>query len=202
VLQDGPSHQVVAAYLSSGLGTKAAREWPDLSKAPGDDIVRLRAVRVRTEDGRISDAMDIRRPVGIETEYEVLKPGHVLVPNYHFFNEEGTCVFVAHDFDSVWRRTPRPVGCYVSTAWIPGNFLAEGSMIVGVAVSTYAPLVVHFYQADAVAFQVIDSPDGNSARGDYAGPMPGVVRPVLSWRTEFAPSGQGTSPISTKERAL
>jgi lipopolysaccharide transport system ATP-binding protein len=50
------------------------------------------------------------------------------------------------------------------------------------------PIVVHFYEADAVAFQVIDSLDGDSARGDYAGHLPGVVRPLLNWTTQFNPA--------------
>jgi lipopolysaccharide transport system ATP-binding protein len=202
VLRDGLSHQVVSAYLGSGLGTTAAREWPDLGKAPGNDIVRLHAVRVRTEDGRISDAIDIRHPVGIEMEFEVVKPGHILVPNYHFFNEEGVYVFVASDHDPAWYRHPRPVGHYVSTAWIPGNFLAEGSLIVGAAISTMNPVTVHFYERDAVAFQVIDSMDGDSARGDYAGHIPGVVRPLLRWTTEFSPRSQKISDVPTKETVL
>jgi lipopolysaccharide transport system ATP-binding protein len=69
----------------------------------------------------------------------------------------------------------------VSTAWIPGNFLAEGTLIVGAAISTQDPVVIHLWERDAVAFQIIDSLDGDSARGDYGGPMPGVVRPLLSW---------------------
>jgi len=196
VLRDGPSHQIVSAYLGSGLGTTAVREWPDLSKAPGNDIVRLRAVRVRTEDGQITDAVDIRRPVGIEMEYEVLQPGHVLAPNYHFFNEEGVYVFVAGDHSPAWRGKPRPEGRYVSTAWIPGNLLSEGSLIVGAAISTPDPLIVHFYERDAVAFQVIDSLDGDSARGVYAGPISGVVRPLLRWTTQFSPDSHNTDAIA------
>ena len=192
VLRDGPSHRVVSSYLVSGLGATAAREWPDLSQAPGNDMVRLRAVRVRTEDGRITDTVDIRRPVAIEMEYEVLKSGSQLVSNLHFYNEEGICVFVAADYDPSWRGKPRAEGRYVSTAWIPGNFLSEGSLIVGAAISTMNPVVVHIYERDAVAFQVIDTLDGNSARGDYAGPMPGVVRPLLCWTTKFSPNSQRT----------
>jgi homopolymeric O-antigen transport system ATP-binding protein len=188
VLRDGPSHEVVGAYLSSDLGTTAAREWPDLTRAPGNDIVRLRAVRVRTEDGGVTNAVDIRRPVGVEMEFEVLKDGHVLVPNYHFTNEQGVLVFIVHDLDAMRRRGPRPAGRYVSTVWIPGNFLAEGTLIVGAVISTYAPAAVHFFERDAVAFQVIDSLDGDSARGDYAGPLPGVVRPLLRWTSGPAPS--------------
>jgi lipopolysaccharide transport system ATP-binding protein len=183
VFRDGPSPQVVTAYLRSGLGTSATREWPDLAKAPGDEIVRLRAARVRTEEGEIQEAVDIRRPVAIEIDYDVLTPGRVLIPNFHVFNEDGVCVFVLHDLSPEWRRTPRPAGRYRSAAWIPGNYLAEGTLIVRAAMSTHDPVIVYFNEPDVVAFQVIDGVEGDSARGDYAGPMPGIVRPLLNWTT-------------------
>jgi lipopolysaccharide transport system ATP-binding protein len=196
VLQDGPSHKVIGAYLNSGLGTSAAREWPDLTQSPGNEIVRLCAVRVRTQEGTVTDAVDIRRPVGIEMEYEVLEPGHVLVPNYHFYNEEGICAFVASDHAPDWRQRPRPVGRYVSTAWLPGNMLSEGTLIVGAAISTMDPVVIHFHERDAVAFQVVDSLDGDSARGDYAGPFPGVVRPLLEWTTNHQTATRETAIVT------
>jgi lipopolysaccharide transport system ATP-binding protein len=48
-----------------------------------------------------------------------------------------------------------------------------------------------------VAFQVIDSLDGDSARGDYAGPFPGVVRPLLQWTTSFEPVDSPSLAMST-----
>ena len=198
VMRDGPSHQVAGAYLSSELGTTAAREWPDLNQAPGNDVVRLRAVRVRTEDGQISDVVDIRKPVGIEMEYEVLKAGSVLVPNLHFFVEEGVCAFASVDYDTTWRGKPRPEGHYTSTAWIPGNLLSEGTLFVEVAISTIDPIAVLLYERNAVAFQVIDSLEGNSARGEYSGALPGVVRPLLNWTTQYSTNTYG-STASTGE---
>jgi lipopolysaccharide transport system ATP-binding protein len=189
VLADGPSHQVVSAYLNSGLGTTAAREWPDLAKAPGDDVVRLCAVRVRTEDGQITDTVNIQRPVAIEMEYEVLKPGHLLMPYYNVFNQEGVRLFTATDQDPAWRRRPRPIGRYISTAWIPGNLLAEGTVFMGPAMRTKEPMTRHFHVRDAIAFQVVDSLDGDSARGDWGGGLGGAVRPLLEWSTQFSPSG-------------
>jgi lipopolysaccharide transport system ATP-binding protein len=109
------------------------------------------------------------------------------VPNFHFKNNEGAYAFVSIDVDPAWRRKPKAVGRYTSTAWLPGNFLTEGSMIIGVAVSTMDPVKVHFFEQDAVAFQVMDSLDGNSARGDFAGGIPGVVRPLLKWTTTYEP---------------
>ena len=195
VISDGPSSQVVGAYLSSGLGTTAARAWTDLKTAPGNDIVRLCAVRVRNENGVVSDALDIRRPVGIEIEYEVLRGGYVLVPNYHFYNEEGVLAFVTSEADPSWAKRVRPRGRYVSTALIPGNLLSEGTLFVGAAMSTMDPVTVHFFEREAVAFQIIDSLDGDSARGEYAGPMPGVVRPLLEWSTRLL-SGRHQSVVT------
>jgi lipopolysaccharide transport system ATP-binding protein len=187
IVQDGPAGQVAGKYLQSDLGTSAARVWPDADESPGNDIVRLRSVHVRSEGGLISEVVDIRQPVYIEMEYEVLTPGHVLVPNYHMYNEEGACVFVTAAVDSEWRRKPRPVGRYTSSARIPGNYLSEGFLVVSADIHTHDPLKKHFHEADVVAFRVVDTLEGNSARGDYAGPMPGVVRPLLRWQTEFTP---------------
>src|SRR5262249_25348336 len=155
LLRDGTSSQVVGAYLSSGLGTTAVREWPDPTKAPGNEIARLWAVRVRTEDGQIASTVDIRRPVGIEMEYEVLKPGYVLLPYFHFFNEEGILAFEANDHDPVWKGRRRPAGRWLSTAWIPGNLLSEGMLVVWVAIFTLNPTTVVISARDAVAFQVV-----------------------------------------------
>ncbi|MBV8762272.1 MAG: ATP-binding cassette domain-containing protein [Deltaproteobacteria bacterium] len=183
VLRDGPSHAVVGAYLSSGLGTKAARAWDDAEKAPGNEVVRLRGVTVR-QGGQIKDGVDIRKPIELEVEFDVLEAGHVLTPNLHFSNSEGVIVFIARDMDPAWMHTPRPRGRFRSTAIIPGNLLAEGTLIVGAAISTMNPKRVHLFEQDAVAFEVMDTTEGDSARGDFAGPMPGIVRPLLQWRTE------------------
>ena len=188
VVQDGPSHQVISAYLHSGLGTTAAREWHDAEQAPGNDIVRLRAVRVRAEDGRISDTVDIRKPVITEMEYEVLKPGYVLVPAFQFINDEGIHLFTSLDLNPAWRHRPREEGCYVSTALIPGNYLAEGSIFVSPVMNTFSPNIVHAHEPYAVAFQVVDTLEGNSARGDFGGSMKGVIRPLLQWDTRYSHS--------------
>jgi len=184
---EGSCHEVVGEYLRAGFGTSAQREWRAVNGRPGNDIVRLRGIRVRDQQGTIAEKIDIRTPVAIEMEFDVLKAGHVLIPNLHFHNEEGVNVFIVSDQDLTWRRQPRLEGRYKSIAWIPGNLLAEGSLIVSAAISTMDPVRVHFYERDVVAFQIVDSLDGNSARGDFAGPMPGIVRPLLEWKTEFAP---------------
>ncbi len=183
---DGGPREVVQHYLSSSLKTGAAREWTNQQEAPGDEVVRLRRVRVRAEDGKTIPVIDIRKPFGIELTYEVLDEGHALVPVLEFYNEEGTELFSTHDTNAEWRRSARPRATYTSTVWIPGNLLAEGSFVGHVSIMSHFPAtVLHAYERNAVAFQVVDSPAGDSARGDYIGPMPGVIRPLLNWSTEI-----------------
>ena len=194
VLQDGSTHEIINAYLSSEIATSALREWGS-SEAPGDNVVRLRAVRARRFDGTTSEAFDIRHPIGIDVVFDVLEDGKDLTPNIHVFDRQGVNIFISHDIDPNWRQRSRPVGRYTSTVWIPGNFLAEGTFIVGAAITTMAPTNVRLYARDAVAFQVIDSTDGDTARGDYTGPLPGVVRPMLRWETSYEPSQIGAEKI-------
>jgi len=187
LLEDGRSHQVVSAYLSSESGTPAERVWHDPTESPAGDVARLRAVRVRGGDGRITEVVDIRRQLRIEMEYEVLKSGRVLLPHFGLDNDEGLCAFVTVDQDATWRGRPRPKGRYISTVWIPGNLLAEGMLFVSCFLLTLNPNTLQFDERSMVALNVVDSHDGNSARGDYVGRMPGIVRPLLKWTTQFNP---------------
>ncbi len=180
---DGSAHEVVSAYLKGDRQTTANRSWPT-GEAPGSDVARLCAVRVRTEDGENTDAIDIRKAVGIEIEYEVLKPGYVFMPSFALINEEGLNVCVAIDQDPGWRGKPRSPGRYVSTGWIPGNLLSEGLFSVNTTLWTLEPTRhMEYHQMDVVAFQVIDSLEGDSARGDWIGDLPGIIRPKLTWTT-------------------
>lgn len=187
VIADGPAQQVVGVYLGKGAHSIAERVWPDHEKAPGKDIAHLRAVRVRDVDGDVSDTIDIRTPVTLEMEFVVSKGGYVLMPHFRLYNEDNVAVFTTLDLDPEWRGRPRPPGRYIARATIPGNFLAEGSLYVEAALTTLNPPIGQFAERDAVAFQVIDSLEGNTARGDWAGNLSGVVRPLLPWSTVYEP---------------
>jgi lipopolysaccharide transport system ATP-binding protein len=190
VVADGPADQVVSSYLNASSGTAAARVWPDPQDAPTGPFVRLRAVRARTEDGGISETFDIRYPVRIEMEFDVLHPGHVLLPHFNVLNDRGQCAFTTLDLDPEWRNRPRPAGRYTSTAWIPGNLLAEGMFFVSCFCNTLNPDTIQLYERSVIAFHVVDSIEGDTARGDFAKKLGGVVRPLLKWTTQFHPGGE------------
>lgn len=186
VLADGPASQVAGIYLSTGMGTTAAREWAP-ADAPGGKYTRLRACRVRNQRGEIADSMDIRQQVSVELEWECIQGGRQLLPHFHVFNEEGLLIFTALDLDAEWRNRPRLPGRYLSRAVIPGNMLSEGMLTIEATLIAVNPTEEEFSVLEAVAFQVVDSHDGDSARGDWVGNMAGVVRPMLEWTTEYVP---------------
>ncbi|PYT00219.1 MAG: ABC transporter ATP-binding protein [Acidobacteria bacterium] len=184
VVADGAAQEVVNQYLNSSWKAGAEREWTEPTEAPGDAVVRLRRVRVCDERGETVAASDVRRPVLVEVTYDVLEAGQVLLPVVELYNEEGTEVFTTHDTSAQWRRRERAAGRYTSAVRVPGNLLAEGSLIAHVSIMSHFPsTILHARVKNAVAFQVVDEVAGASARGDYLGPMPGVVRPLLEWTT-------------------
>ncbi|MGH9967747.1 MAG: ABC transporter ATP-binding protein [Pyrinomonadaceae bacterium] len=184
VVADGEPHAVVNRYLSGSWKTGALREWLEDSEAPGDAVVRLRRVCVCDESGATTAVVDIRRPFRIEVTYDVVEAGHVLLPVVELYNEEGTEVLTTHDTGEQWRRRERPVGRYTSAVNVPGNLLAEGTLLAHVSIMSHFPAtILHARETSVVAFQVVDTQEGDSARGDYIGPMPGVVRPLLEWDT-------------------
>ncbi len=186
IIEDGETSAVVGSYLHEQLKTGAERVWEDEATAPGNDFARLRRIRVRNAAGESIASADIRRPVEIEITFEALHDKKILIPNLHLYNDQGVCLFVSHDWGDEWRKRPRPRGTYVCAMKIPGNFLAEGSVFVTAAVSTYEPFEVHFVERETIVFTVIDSLESDTARGDYAGRLHGVIRPVLDWTTEYS----------------
>lgn len=179
----GRTDKAINVYLKSDFGTTARRRWDDISRAPGNDVVRLIEVKAHGEDAEITDSFDITKPIGITMSYEVLKDNNTFTHSINLFNESGVHILSSHDIVSELRNKPRTKGCYSSTMWIPSNFLAEGSIIASVAIIEQDPFLIHFHELDAVAFNVTDPMNGKSARGNYTLGFPGIVRPILNWDT-------------------
>ncbi len=185
VVADGQSAQIVNLYLKSDLGTTGAREWKDPHRAPRGSITRLRAIRVKTPDGDVAESFDIRKPIVVEMEYDVLASGQLILPHFGLNNEKNQCAFISVDIDPEWRKRPRDKGRYISTAVIPGNMLNEGVFFINCFMITLNPDGIQFAERNAVSFNVIDSFGGETARGDYKKTMPGILRPMLKWTTTF-----------------
>lgn len=184
LLMDSTPHDVVSSYMNSDIGVPAAREWSDSKTAPGGDIASLRGVRVIDRTGNVIDNSDICDTIGLQMEYDVHVGGHILLPHFYVYNDEGILLFGTLDSDKAWLRCPRAPGRYRSTAWIPGNLLTAGNFYVSACLLSRSSDETQFNEQQVIAFQVTDNMGEGTARGDWAGEMLGVVRPLLEWETE------------------
>ena len=183
IQKDGPAAQIASEYVLSSLKVTGERSWPDQATAPGDHVARLRGVRICSEKGATTDAIDIRHPVGLEMDYEILRPGAVVLPCYDVFTEAGMCLFATRD-STPESHGPRGPGRFISTAWIPGNLLTEGVLLVGATLFSLTEHRMHAHEREAVAFHAVDGLDGEpTGRSAFDRAIPGVVRPVLRWTT-------------------
>jgi lipopolysaccharide transport system ATP-binding protein len=180
----GDTRDVINTYLRSDFGTSARRSWAEEKTKPGNEIAQLLEVRVHDSKFQVKETYDITEPVGISMDYTVLVPGETFTHSFNFHNEEGHNIFNTHDTVSEIRNRPREKGNYTTTMWIPGNLLAEGIIIVGVALIKTDPFTILMHEKDAVSFNVVDHMRGDSARGSYVLGFPGMVRPLLDWTTE------------------
>jgi len=188
VVQDGAPAEVIANYLHQTHSAGVERVWPSEDAAPGDDLAKVMAVRVLPHEGMPPGIMDVRRPIGIEIVFRVLRRGKPVFPKIKVLDRESTVAFNAMDTDERWHE-PTPPGEYAATAWIPGNLLNEGAVSGEVAICSldFPKLEHHAAVYEAVSFEVLDPGEGDSARGAFGGQWKGVVRPLLEWTVEPDP---------------
>lgn len=185
VTMRGDAPAIVSGYLNRGGCEQGAREWKDVATRPGDEAARLCAVRVRNQAGSLVDAIDVCEPVAVELEFEVLQSDHHLLPHLHFFDQQSNHLFASMDTDPEWRNRKRPKGRYITKTWVPANYFNSGRILITPACLTMSPRIVQFYEKNAVGFEVIDSGNKAGARGDWAGSIGGLMRPLLEWQTEY-----------------
>jgi len=184
VVADGPAAEVIANYLHQTHSAGTQRVW-DEDAAPGNDLVRILSLHALSHDGMPPGIVDVRRPIGVEMVFRVLRSGKPVFPKIKVLDKEGAVAFNAMDTHERWHE-PAPPGEYTSTAWIPGNLLNEGTVSVEVAVCSvdFPKLEHHAAVYEALSFEVLDPGEGDSARGAFSGQWKGVVRPLLEWTVE------------------
>ena len=160
LVREGPSEEVVAYHLQTSAGAGSTRTW-SADEAPGDDLVRLRSVRIVDEDGDSVDYVDVRRPVGIELAFTVLHGGGPPVVPKLKVTTAGRVAFNAMDIDPRWHDSAPP---------------GDLPMLLAIG-HEFHHVSVH----GAVSFHVQDPIEGDSSRGTFTGQWRGVVRPLLDW---------------------
>ena len=183
----GSTKQVVADYLSTASGGAEAL-WDDPLRAPGNDRLRLRAVRVISRNVS-TELVDIDQAVTIEVEFWNLMSGarHICA-NIYLMDALGNAVLstgntdMANLADDDWYEEPHPAGLYRATCTLPPNFLNDGRYYVTAYLLSLGPLTVEAEAPQAISFEVFDTGVMRQPGGG-TGKWVGAVRPRLPWRT-------------------
>jgi len=171
----GKTEDVVNFYLDDVRSRSTEANFE--SEHCGDDIAVLHSARIVDEFRNAIPFVTANKKIGVEFTYEILKTGHAPVPNIHIFTMRGETAFISHDeFDEKLGA----VGKHTATMWIPADLLNDGTYIAGIALSTMRPLKIHFYQQDALMFNVVEDIMA-SRKLDFNQKIPGIVRPRLKW---------------------
>lgn len=179
VAKMGPTSEVVMHYYTSGQASPASADFT--AKYTGDEDVRLLKGEIINSRSDIALEIGIEESFAVQMYFEVAQNSRTkFVPNFYFYNAEGVCAFVAvSDINKLLDR-----GCYVATCHVPGHLLNEGAYFVALSMSSFTVGVkVHFFQRDALSFNINDPLTSSSTRSGWGGVMPGVIRPKLAWDT-------------------
>jgi len=180
IVKDGMVSDVIMYYYNEGSQSPAYIDFESMQREIGDDYACILSGEVRNQNNLISTEINIDQPLKIIMKYRIKKQnGKIFSPNFHFFTSGGVYAFIS----SPENVELLPEGEYLAECNIPGNFLNEGAYFVGLALTSYEPgIIIHFYEQNALSFNVRDPIEGIKTRKGYSGSIPGAVRPLLNWK--------------------
>ena len=182
IIDRGDTSSIVESYLQTEYGITTRKKWE--VEPEGNPIVRMDEVKVHDADFNVKENFDITETIGISMTYEVLRTGYRIHSAFNFYNRSGINLFDSHEYDTTLYSEKKSKGFYRTTVWIPANFLSVGVIILGAALVTHNPFIVHFHEKDVIAFNMMESFKNSPTRGEYIGVFPGVVRPFFNWESE------------------
>lgn len=174
----GDIESTISNYLTLGSELNTKKIY-STNNPFGDDICKLLEVGLVDEKDNQLNAIEFENGGYIYLKYKIEKEGFLPIPNAHFFSQKGEYVLVSSPSKD---QISSMVGLHFAKVQIPPHFLNEGRYIVGMAISTVIPQIIHMYDSEALTFDVIENMDKRS--NDYRGAIPGIVRPHLIWETK------------------
>ena len=179
ITMDGPSDEVVRAYLAEQLGADAEGMsgfvWRAADKQFDGPVVPHHA-EVRPEGGSAGDSVDTATPFIIEWEYTATAAGSIDQTCITVRDQQGLVLF---DQSSWEPRRPYEMGKHKTQCLVPGHLFNNGNYLITIQFKRDGNTVLEL--PNALKVNVGDSDDG---RNGYYGPWPGAIRPKLDFKTE------------------
>jgi lipopolysaccharide transport system ATP-binding protein len=185
IVQMGRTDAVIRDYLQ-GVGMTSAKPleqvWDNPETAPGNNKVRLHAVRVVAERDGARTGIDMETPFDLEVEYWNLVPDAKLIANFALYALDGSPVFESFTFNEPgWHWRPFQKGLYRSVCRIPGNLVNQGTYRLRITfLNEFVELL--YDNLEAAIFSVHDVKERDFP---WYGRFIGNVYPKFEWTTEL-----------------
>ena len=171
LLEQGDTTQIVGTYLSRVSKKSMVHEWPEPSKAPGTDQVRMKSLKLIPDylDGLTH--IDVRTNIRLTCELWNYEDNATLNLSMHLYAYTGECIF---NIGTKARSFAK--GIVEAVCEIPGNFLNDGSYVISLMVVKNTSEVL-FNLEEAITFDIQDYREGVT----WYGKWPGYIRPQLNF---------------------
>ncbi|MCJ7744066.1 MAG: ABC transporter ATP-binding protein [Dehalococcoidales bacterium] len=182
----GNTHEIISSYIGSQQDTGAEIHWDNIEAAPGNEEVRLKSVRIKS-NGIVTSHVPIDKEVVIEIDYLNLKDGNILDASIHLRDKTNSFVLASASWPSAnlsvdkWFGKERPQGIYRSACVIPANFLNCDYYSIDIGITNQRH-EWQIRQESVIAFLVHET---GEMKKEYSGGWVGVVRPKLAWSTDY-----------------
>jgi lipopolysaccharide transport system ATP-binding protein len=172
---EGPTNEVVSAYLKAGMDGASEKVWNDTESAPGNENILLKSVSVKPPEGQ--DVITIDTGAVIEVGFQNHKPGINLDFTAYVRNSEDLVLFESGFILSSNRDSRQ--GTYSVRGEIPGHLLNAGHYSLSVLFGQDQSHALYRFD-NVVSFAVENTATG---RGHNMNVAPGLFRPQIVWKS-------------------
>jgi lipopolysaccharide transport system ATP-binding protein len=182
----GDTAEVISNYAGSLRNSSGEVGWTNIETAPGNDIVRLKSVRIKS-DGVVTSDVHIDKEIVIEVDYCNLEGDNVLVSALELRDKMNAFVLASNNRASAnlvadeWCDQARPRGVFRTTCVIPANFLNDDYYSIDIGIVNQRN-EWQFRRENVLSFVVHET---GEMKKEYMGHWVGVVRPKLAWSTVY-----------------
>lgn len=183
LIEKGSADRIVTKYLNISSDSKTERNEDFFDKDSDNSLIRMHKATIHPEGRSPSEPFNIRTAIVMEFQFSTLVEDMLLDININVYNEQNVLAFrggeyIAHDQKN--NILPLKKGRYLCTCTIPGDILNDGMYSVGIFFGKDNRLVISSFD-DVLSFEIQDSPERRGGTSHHK--LPGVVRPLLKWKT-------------------
>jgi lipopolysaccharide transport system ATP-binding protein len=180
--RDADALVTVRAYMISGTSGEGQVIWQGHDHAPGDELFRLRAVRVLNQNRQPAVRFQSSETIRVQMEFDLLQLNSALVVGFDLVTPEGVTVMRCYHNDSAEKDWPQlRVGLNCIECQLPASLLNAGAFAISPRISLHC--VRWILKMDAVLLFEIELTHGVSPFWNVVDSRnrPGIISPIVSW---------------------